>query len=369
MNKNMTKLINLILILFSSFLPLFIADLVLKNLRLPKDSSRLMLLAGSSLYSDIDGFRRYEPNRNLEQLAIYDKDIAYRYSYKTNKQGLVSYPDLKKNDDIDLVINGDSFTEGQGGFPWILEWQKNELKNLNILSLNYSIAGNGFEDFLKGSIHAKKVYNASKNIIFFIEHDAYRPYQKMSKNKNCSFYSNGVLDKILGPLTCKTYGIVWHHIDQNKSDPQILNKAKYLQQYGVFPSFNKFLKTLKNSSSRKKIKQNDNKIESISQEVLLRFGSVPSYTKIAIKEINKLYGKNNVLFVQLPQAVGLPNKSALEFTKNLGNLSNNKIINLWEICPLQRSDFHTLDNHPNVEGYRKIKSCISENKDIRNFIK
>ena len=52
-----------------------------------------MLLAGSSLYSDVDGFRRYEPNRNLEQLAIYDKDIAYRYSYKTNKQGLVSYPD------------------------------------------------------------------------------------------------------------------------------------------------------------------------------------------------------------------------------------------------------------------------------------
>ena len=369
MYKNKTKLINLILILFSFFLPLFIADLVLKNLRLPKDSSRLMLLAGSSLYSDKDGFRRYEPNRNLEQLAIYDKDIAYRYSYKTNKQGLVSFPDLDKSDDIHLVINGDSFTEGQGGYPWILDWQKNELGNLNILSLNYAIAGNGFEDFLKGSIHAKRIYNASKNIIFFIEHDAYRPYQKMSKNKYCSFYSNGVLDKILGPLTCKTYGIVWHHIGKNKSDTQILYKAKYLQQYGVLASFNKFLKTIKNSSSRKKIKQNYKKIESISQDILLSYGSIPSYTKIAIKEINKLYGNNNVLLVQLPHKVGSPNNSELEFTKNLRNLSNNKIINLWEICPLQRSDFHTLDNHPNVEGYRKIKSCISVNNDISDFIK
>ena len=160
-----------------------------------------MLLAGSSLYSDLDGFRRYEPNKNVEQLAIYDKDIAYRYNYKTNNKGLVSYPDLQKNDDIDLAINGDSFSEGQGGYPWVVEWQKNELRNQNITSLNYSIAGNGFEDFLEGSKHSKKHYNASRNIIFFIEHNAYRPYQRMSKNKSCSFYSNGFLDNILGLLT------------------------------------------------------------------------------------------------------------------------------------------------------------------------
>ena len=108
------KLINIFLVLFSTFLPIYIADLVLKNLRLPKDSSRLMLLAGSSLYSDLDGFRRYEPNKNVEQLAIYGKDIAYRYNYKTNNKGLVSYPDLQKNDAIDLAINGDSYSEGQG---------------------------------------------------------------------------------------------------------------------------------------------------------------------------------------------------------------------------------------------------------------
>ncbi len=274
-----------------------------------------MLLAGSSLYSDINGFRRYDPNMNVEQLAIYDRNIAYRYTYKTNNQGLVSYPNLHKNDALDLVINGDSFTEGQGGFPWVLEWQKNELKNSNILSLNYSIAGNGFVDFLKGSIHSKNKYGASKNIIFFIEHDAYRPYQKMSRNKNCSYYSNGFLDIVLGSLTCKTYGIVWHHIDPNKSDLQILNEAKYLQQYGVLPSMNKFLKTLKNSSSLKKIEQNDKETESITKNVSLRFGPIPTYTKYAIEEINKLYGNNKVLLVQLPERIGLPDKRELEFTK------------------------------------------------------
>ena len=328
-----------------------------------------MLLAGSSLYSDLNGFRRYEPNKNVEQLAIYDKDIAYRYNYKTNNKGLVSYPDLQKNDDIDLAINGDSFSEGQGGYPWVVEWQKKELKDLKITSLNYSIAGNGFEDFLEGSKHSKKYYNASKNIIFFIEHNAYRPYQRMSKNRSCSFYSNGILDNILGPLTCKTYGIVWHHIDLKKSDKEILDKAKYLQQYGVLASLNKFLKEVKNSSHRKNIVQVDKEIESKSQKVELRLGEIPSYTKIAISKINTIYDKNNVLYVQLPEKVGEPNKSALEFTKRLEAVVDNKIINLWKSCPLKRSDFHVLDNHPNVEGYKKIKRCITENKDINNFIK
>ena len=44
-------------------------------------------------------------------------------------------------------------------------------------------------------------------------------------------------------------------------------------------------------------------------------------------------------------------------------------INLWENCPLEKSDFNVLDIHPNVKGYKKIKSCISKNNDINNFIK
>ncbi len=154
-----------------------------------------------------------------------------------------------------------------------------------------------------------------------------------------------------------------------KSDKEILDKAKYLQQYGVLASLNKLLKEVKNSSHRKNIVQVDKEIEPKSKKVELRLGAIPSYTKIAISKINTIYDKNNVLYVQLPEKVGEPNKSALEFTKRLEALVDNKIINLWKSCPLERSDFHVLDNHPNVEGYKKIKRCITENKDINNFIK
>ena len=301
MNKNKFKFISLLLFLFSSILPIFIADLILKNLRLPKDSSRLMLLAGSSLYSVEDGYKRYESNKNIEQLAIHKNKIAYRYSYKTNNKGLVSYPDLEDNDDVNLVSHGDSLGEGVGGFPWIVEWQKNELKNLNILSVNYSIAGNGFVDFLKSSTYSKKNHNNSKNIIFFVESDAYKQYFKMSKNDHCSFYSKGKIDNFLGPLTCKTYNIVWHHIDVNESDDQILEKANYLRNYGVLASSMKLMRTLKRSyNSYKNSEKKKEDFDYLSPEVTLRFGEIPSYTKNAIKKINKLYDKKEILFVQLP---------------------------------------------------------------------
>lgn len=363
------KIVNLFLIITSSLLPIFISDLILKNLRLPKDSNRLMLLAGSSLYSSAEGFRRYESNKNIEQFAIYDKYVAYRYSYKSNNLGLVSYPDINKGVELDLVINGDSFSEGQGGFPWVVEWQKKELKKKNLLSLNYAIAGNGFGDFLRASINASNFYNAKKNIIFFIEHDAYRPYQKMSKNNYCSFYSNGILDKILGSLTCKTYGIVWHHVGLNKSDSAILNNSKYLQQYGVLPSINKVIKKFKNFYNKKnnEIGESNTKLENLKTE--LRYGPIPSKTKLAIKEINKIYGNKNVLFVQLPNTEGKPGKNARFFTKLLSEVDNNNVINLWEICPLDKSDFNKFDNHPNINGYKKIKACIVENRKINDFIK
>ena len=160
---------------------------------------------------------KYSKNHNLPIKFVVEDGVKYikeivGFQIVNGGQTTASIHRAKKNDDIDLAINGDSFSEGQGGYPWVVEWQKKELKDLKITSLNYSIAGNGFEDFLEGSKHSKKYYNASKNIIFFIEHNAYRPYQRMSKNKSCSFYSNGILDNILGPLTCKTYGLSLIHI-------------------------------------------------------------------------------------------------------------------------------------------------------------
>ena len=370
-NKKLS--INIILSLISISIPLFIGDRILKSLRLPKDSSRLMLLAGSKLYSSKDGYRRYHPSEGIEQLAIYDKEIAYQYKYKSNNLGLISHPNILKNDSIDLIINGDSYTEGQGGYPWVVQWQKNELNAKDIKSLNYAIAGNGFGDFKNSSINAKIKFKAKKNLIFFIEHDAYRPYQKMNANNWCSFYSNGILDNLLGPLTCKTYGIVWHHIGTNMNQEEILEKSKYLQQYGIIPSLIKASKALNKPQKKKLTKPNSEVPESLKlhnnlKEEKLRFGTIPLEAIDSIKTINELYGKENVLYIQLPERPGGPDQLNINFTKALKKAGVHQIINLWQSCQLSEANFGNLDPHPNSSGYKKIKECIVSNEKIEHFL-
>ena len=368
MKLDKSRTINCLLIIFSISLPFFLTDLILKNLRLPKDYDRLMILSGSGLYSGKEGYKRYESNKYVEQMAIYGDKFAYRYGYETNNLGLVSYPNLNKLDELDLVINGDSYTEGQGGYAWVPDWQKNELTKYNILSLNYAIAGNGFGDFLRSSIHAKDNFNAKKNIIFFIEHDAYRPYVKFTANNFCSFVSKDLfLENFLGPLNCKASNI-WHHLDSNKSNSQILRKAKYLQNYGVISSSHKFAQSFKKTFSNKDIQMNQNKNKFISKKPNLNNGYIPEYTLKDVREIINLYGKKNVLFVQLPERPGKQKENELYFTNLFNQIFDTEVVNLWEYCTLSNKDFNELDSHPNKLGYEKIKECIKANKRISNFI-
>lgn len=86
----MQRLIGLGLILGSLVVGYFVADGVLRLLRLPKDSARVMLLSGSALTTDKFGVRRYEANKSVEQAGYIGSKVAYRYKYRTNNLGFVS---------------------------------------------------------------------------------------------------------------------------------------------------------------------------------------------------------------------------------------------------------------------------------------
>ena len=112
-------LISITLVLASLVISLLLADLILKTLRLPKESSRIMLLSGSTLSTDNYGVRRYEPNKSVEQAGYIDSKLVYRYKYRTNNLGFVSEYDHQPGETLDLVITGDSMTEGQEVGPWM----------------------------------------------------------------------------------------------------------------------------------------------------------------------------------------------------------------------------------------------------------
>ena len=160
------------LLALSIGVPLLLADFSLKQLKLPRNNDRVMLLAGSSLQSGPHGYRRYQAHAKVEQAAVYGNKLGYRYTYHTNNLGLVSQPDLGTTEPIDLAIVGDSYTEGQGGYPWILELQANPLAAHNQRSINYAIAGSGVGDFRAAALHAKSMHQARKLLVliyFFLK--------------------------------------------------------------------------------------------------------------------------------------------------------------------------------------------------------
>ena len=318
-----------------------------------------MLLSGGHLFTGREGYRRYENDKNLEQSAVYGSSIAYRYSYNSNNLGLISWPKIGSQDNIDLAIAGDSYAEGQGGLPWIQQWQQQTLKPAGVLSINYAIAGSGFEDFAVAARDARQRHRARRLLVLLIEHDAYRPYQTMASNGQCSFYSNGALDHLPAPLVCSLYGVVWHHVAPGLSDQQLIVESRKRQNYGVLPALNQLLQQLQRPPR-------NSQAQPQASPTGLRFGPLPPAALAAMQRIKDLYGPANVLLVQLPDQAG-PQTSA-SFAQALASSSGLTVRNLAATCPLKREQFHRLDNHPNSSGYRRLQQCITTDPVIRRFV-
>ena len=360
----------LALALVAIAVPIALADLTLKLLQLPRSSARTLLLAGSSLASGPEGYRRYQANRSIETSAVYGSEIAYRFKAQSNNLGLISTPSIAAGAPIDLAIVGDSYGEGQGGFPWLTGLQRSWLTSAGVTSLNYAVGGSGFEDFAVAARAAKQQHKARGLLVLMIEHDAYRPYQRMASNGRCSFYSNGVLDTLLGPLACNLYGVVWHHVPSGLSDAQLIRESLARQHYGVLPAINLLVQT-----ANRRLHRQPSVVPSEASSNLppLRFGPLPKASLAALQDIRQRYGANNVLLVQLPDQPSTrlgPSETEQRnrFGSEVVKASGLELLDLNRTCPLTSANFHTLDNHPNSSGYQRLAGCLRRNAAINAFV-
>ena len=188
MKRSISIAINILLVLVSVAVVLFVADLVLKALKLPSQYRTIMLLSGSKLYTDEAGVRRYEPSKEVEQAALVDGEIAYRYKYLTNNLGFVSKYDQQAGRALDLMIVGDSVSEGQEVGPWLDSVQQELWERYGKTSQNMAIAGNGFIEFERAAAYAKNSLGAHKAMLIFIGGDMLRPGDHMQASADCSTY-------------------------------------------------------------------------------------------------------------------------------------------------------------------------------------
>ena len=117
MKKYFPKFKNISLIFISIFIPLLLSDLYLKKNWLPSNYSSSLLISNYGLFTDKNNVRRFLPNRNYRQARTSKDILVYDYFYETDSYGFRStYKCENKflNKNKNLVISGDSFTEGTG---------------------------------------------------------------------------------------------------------------------------------------------------------------------------------------------------------------------------------------------------------------
>ena len=374
--------INITLALVSLAISLFAVDLILKTLRLPKGKDRVMLLSGSTLSTDEHGVRRYESNKVVEQSGYIDSKLAYRYQYRTNNLGFVSEYDYSPGERLDLLITGDSMTEGQEVGPWLDEIQKFLFKNYKISSQNAGIAGNGFVEFERVASFAKSKLNAKKAMIIFIADDMYRFGDTMLANQDCSTYKSYSSDEI----NCHSGRPTWYHYRQELSDAELVSYAENQVRLGLIPSLKKpaldlakgavklFCKTgwriNSNSSLATRINGECDTLMPSSMTQGADTSKIPAITIDSIRKILQAYGVDNVLMVMIPGGGHSfkeiqPQNQLDKIFKGEFNSSIN-FVDLSDSCDLPIS-LLPVGRHPTAEGYRKLQSCFLLDKEIIQF--
>jgi hypothetical protein len=84
-------------------------------------------------------------------------------------------------------------------------------------------------------------------------------------------------------------------------------------------------------------------------------------SRLAIANFIKVYGKDNVAFMHLPQKDEMsgPNEIGMEARQSIRD-SGGELYDGFRLCGLTEADYYLHDGHPNKQGYEKIENCVSQ---------
>ena len=407
---------NIVLVFASMAVALFAADLICKGLKLPSKYQTVMLLSGSRLYTDEAGVRRYEPNKDVEQAALIDGEISYRYRYRTNNLGFVSKYDYRPGQALDLMIVGDSVSEGQEVGPWLDAVQQNLWEQYGKTTQNLAIAGNGFMEFERAAAYAKSSLGAHKAMLIFIGDDMLRPGDRMRANEDCSTYGTMINPDV---INCFSGSTTWHHYDKKLSDAELVRFGESRQRFGLMrmvraPAIQVattvagwvcttgarlnvdwwLARRYNTECAMREKSENALAVRDVPRSVPISLsdqepsvptfveplnGLIPAYTISAIERVLRLYGTKNVLLVAIPGGGHSIRSMQPEVVFNhfLDGKFNSPIqfVDLSESCEMPRELWAPRVGggarkgwgHPTAEGYLKLQSCIISSKRVMEF--
>ena len=322
-----------------------------KELSNDHERSRRYMLFGTS--DKAPAFRNqgkiftYTPNSTVRATAYYEDGPVlhkeYDYELKTNNLGLVQKLNIDQ-DRPSILVLGDSFTEGQGATPWFYDLESKNNKSMQLI--NGGLLGTGFAQWkLLNDQLVDSGIRINKVIVPFISDDYQRTIWNfpdrvlncLSDSKNCKgdegYYPKPQIDDEAFVNKLRKFR------EAEYADKSAVKEQKFFRKY--FPSLHFIWGYIKN-------------------EYKLRYAN---HNLPAIEALIKQYG-NNIVFIHIPTKEELerghtPNPLGQLAREKIAH-SGGKLVDGFNTCGLEPTDYLVNDPHPNPEGYKKIARCVDK---------
>jgi hypothetical protein len=310
---------------------------------------RIMFFDGSdSIFRNVGDIWTYTPNNDISSLGIYFTKSSYSpeyaYKFKTNNFGLVQDKDLVAGAKSVLVL-GDSLTEGQGAEPWFRKIAP-QIERLNYQPINGGLLGTGFPQWWQlDQFLAANGITAKKLIVIFNSFS-------LSYTDKWNF-TDSELDCLININRCRG----------NESFFRLPPASELPHWVGTIRATRVATREPHDPSVKERIK-----LALPASYQVYRFFISPrpaapqtEPVMIVIKKMIQEYGRENVLFIQLPEKVELEGAILPDglLMRKLIQEVDGQFADGTSLCGLTSSDFFVRDEHPNQQGYTKIAKCVA----------
>ncbi|MFZ6872227.1 hypothetical protein ACO0LF_09200 [Undibacterium sp. Di27W] len=314
------------------------------------NNRQLFLSKNSTRTIGDEGLWTYQPNSKVISAATYHFSpginwLEYKCTFETNHFGLVD-TNVKAGDKIDLLVLGDSFTEGQGGCPWL---SKDKLQQANVTTkiVNGGLQGMGIQSFKYLSDWLETQTEIKNVMVIAISNDfKRRPIPTFWKaSEPCMDHGN-----------CNLRTDYWWPVDETSTDADIVklgadrfNVNDRLTRQDISESLRYF---------------------SFSYNVISKYAGFLKKPNAALVDEQELFDLNfkalGALKQKYPQLklilLTQRDETGLFGRKNADSIYVEDRLKRQQVnyttCPLAISDFMRIDGHPNEQGYKKISACF-----------
>jgi hypothetical protein len=297
-----------------------------------------------AIFENHDDIFTYLPHSEIRNVTAFftndDFSVEYDYRLKTNNFGLTQDADIAPGRKS-LLLLGDSFTEGQGADPWF-RLISPTIDKLGYQPINGGVLGTGFLQWLKLDRYlAAKNIQIRKLVVLFISDDYHRPvWHILPDDFEC----------LSGSPLCRVEGSYFYRLPPQEELSSWIAKVRAARG-PMRPHLKLSVAAL--------LPATHSVYTHFRQLIMLAKAEQESHAAIA--ELVRIYGRENVAFLHLPQKDELgqgPNSLGLEARRAIED-AGGKLFDGFKLCQLTAADYYEHDDHPNKGGYTKIAACAA----------